>query len=72
LNDKSIMAVVRAAGGKEMDCPSCGRTMRPVGTAAHAGRLGELRTYECKACGVLYTEAADAKDPSARGRSAKS
>jgi rubredoxin len=60
------MAVVRTAAGKEIRCPSCGALMRPVSTAAHAGQHVELRTYECKACGVLYTEAADADEASGR------
>ena len=34
--------------------------MRFVRSVPRLGALPELRTYECKACGVTYTEAAEA------------
>ena len=40
-------------------CPSCGRPMRFVRAVPRFAALPELRTYECKACAVSYTEAAD-------------
>ena len=40
-------------------CPSCGRPMRFVRSVPRLGALPELRTFECKACGVTYTEAVE-------------
>ncbi len=40
-------------------CPSCGRPMGFVRAVPRLGALPELRTYECKACAVTYTEAAE-------------
>lgn len=40
-------------------CPSCGRPMRFVRSLPRLGALPELRTFECKACGVTYTEAVE-------------
>ncbi len=42
-------------------CPNCGQTMRFVRAVPRLGALPELRTYECKPCGVSYTEAAEAE-----------
>ena len=39
-------------------CPACGRPMRLVLVIPRFGSFPELRTYECKSCGVSYTEAA--------------
>lgn len=38
-------------------CPSCARPMHFVRAVPRFAALPELRTYECKACGVSYTEA---------------
>ena len=40
-------------------CPSCGRPMRLVKTIALAGSYAEQCIYECKTCGVTYTEAGE-------------
>ena len=50
-------------------CPACGRPMRPVLVIPRFGSFPELRTYECKSCGVSVTEAAkdDAGSESADG-----
>ena len=39
-------------------CLSCGKAMRLARTIPGIGGLTELRTYECKACGVVFTESA--------------
>ncbi len=39
-------------------CPACGQSMRLVLVIPRFGSFPELRTYECKGCGVSYTEAA--------------
>ncbi len=38
-------------------CAGCGRPMRFVRAVPGLGGLPELRTFECKACGVMITEA---------------
>ncbi|HXQ83784.1 MAG TPA: hypothetical protein VN769_06920 [Xanthobacteraceae bacterium] len=43
-------------------CPSCGRSMRLASTVPRFGAFPELRTFECKTCGVTYTEAAKPDD----------
>jgi rubredoxin len=40
-------------------CPSCGRPMQFVRAVPRFAALPELRTYECKGCGVTYTEAVE-------------
>ena len=40
-------------------CPSCGRPMRFVNAVPRLGALPELQTFECKACGVMFTEAVE-------------
>lgn len=40
-------------------CPSCGRPMRFVRAIPRLGALPELRTYECLACAVTYTDAVE-------------
>jgi rubredoxin len=40
-------------------CPSCSRPMQFVRAVPRFAALPELRTYECKACGVTYTEAVE-------------
>ncbi len=39
-------------------CPACGRPMRLVLIIPRFGTFPELQTYECKSCGVSYTQAA--------------
>jgi hypothetical protein len=39
-------------------CLSCGKAMRLAGTNPGIGEPPELRSYECKACGVVFTERA--------------
>jgi hypothetical protein len=38
-------------------CPSCSQIMRLARPASRFGDLPDLCTFECRACGVLYTEA---------------
>jgi len=38
-------------------CPSCAQIMR-LAQASRFGDARDLRTYECRACGVSYIEAA--------------
>ena len=40
-------------------CPSCGRMLCLTRTTPRTNGLTELRTYNCWACGVWVTEAAD-------------
>ena len=47
-------------------CPACGRPMTLGDSVPRFGSFPELRTYECKICGVTYTEAAR-DDDRARG-----
>jgi hypothetical protein len=37
-------------------CLSCGQAMHLARTIPGSGGLTELRTYDCKACGVVFTE----------------
>jgi len=37
-------------------CPGCGRPMRFVRAIPRVGGLSELRTYDCRECGVAVTE----------------
>jgi hypothetical protein len=39
-------------------CLSCGQAMHLVRTIQGIGELSELRTYDCKACGVVFMESA--------------
>jgi transposase-like protein len=39
-------------------CPACGRPMRLVKSAPRGG-LPELQTFECRACGISFTQAAE-------------
>lgn len=43
-------------------CPSCNEAMRFVRSIPRFAALPELRTYECKPCGVTYTGAVTAGD----------
>ena len=47
-------------------CPSCGNPMRLV-QAIPASGLPELRTYDCRQCGVAMTEADDSQLASTAG-----
>lgn len=40
-------------------CPNCGRAMVFRRAIPRFAALPELRTYECKACAVTYTEAVE-------------
>jgi hypothetical protein len=40
-------------------CPSCSRPMRFVRAIPRFAALPELRTHECKACAVTYTDAVE-------------
>ena len=42
-------------------CPSCGAAMRFVRSMPTIGGLPELQTFECRACGVLITDASEPK-----------
>jgi rubredoxin len=60
LREKGGMNIERINSGTSADtppCPSCGRPMRFVRAVPRFAALPELRTYECKGCGVSYTEA---------------
>jgi len=37
-------------------CPSCGKPMRFARAIPRIGGLSELRTYDCRDCGVAVTE----------------
>ena len=39
-------------------CPVCGRPMRVSSTVPRLGSMPALRSFECKSCGVIITEAA--------------
>lgn len=44
-------------------CPHCGQAMKPVAPAPRCGADAEshgfaCKSFACKACGVIYTEAA--------------
>lgn len=43
-------------------CPACGRPMTLGLSVPRFGSFPELRTFECKSCGVTYTEAAKPGD----------
>jgi len=43
-------------------CPSCGKPMRFTRAVPRIAALPELRTYECKQCGVTLTEADEASE----------
>ena len=40
-------------------CASCGKPMHFVRSIPRLAALPELRTYECKPCGVTYTAAVE-------------
>jgi rubredoxin len=50
-------------------CPACGRPMQLVLVIPRFGAFPELQTYECKSCGVSYTEAAKDQPGSVGGGS---
>jgi predicted RNA-binding Zn-ribbon protein involved in translation (DUF1610 family) len=39
------------------NCPSCGKLMRLTRAELMAGNRPELRTYDCRQCGVAVSEA---------------
>jgi hypothetical protein len=43
-------------------CLSCGKAMRLARTIPGIGELPELRTYDCNACGVVFTESVAAAE----------
>jgi hypothetical protein len=43
-------------------CLSCGQAMHLVRTFPKIGALPELRIYDCKACGVVFTESVGAAE----------
>jgi hypothetical protein len=43
-------------------CLACGKAMRLVRSIPGVGELPELRTYDCKACGVVFTESVRAAE----------
>jgi transposase-like protein len=43
-------------------CPHCGQPMRLARIVPRLGGLPELRTYECRACGVSFTQAAQQQE----------
>lgn len=43
-------------------CPSCSGPMRFMRSVPRFAALPELRTYECKPCGVTYTGSVSADD----------
>jgi len=45
---------------RPVECPSCGNPMRFSRSILRLG-LPDLRTFECKGCGVVSTEAAKAE-----------
>jgi transposase-like protein len=63
MRDKRRMerAVITTGEGLHVPlCPSCRRPMLFKRAIPRVGGLPELRTYECTACGVSYTEAVEA------------
>ena len=44
------------------DCPSCGRPMRFCKAVPRVASLPELRTYNCKSCGMTVTEAEEPRE----------
>ena len=40
-------------------CPSCGRLMKLARITPRVGGLPELQTFECRPCGVTFTEAVE-------------
>ena len=48
-------------------CPNCGKPLRFVRSLPRLGGLPELHTFECKACGITYTEAEDVESEDLAG-----
>jgi hypothetical protein len=42
-------------------CPNCGDAMRLTRTIQRLSNLPELRIFECKPCGVIFTDAVEAE-----------
>ena len=53
------MVIVQTAQTTAAWCASCGRPMRFVRAVPRLGALPELQTFECKACGVMFTDAVE-------------
>lgn len=53
------MEAVHARSDDTPLCPGCGQPMRFVRAIPRFAALPELRTYECKACALTYTEAVE-------------
>jgi len=49
-------------GSRGPDCPRCGRPMRFYKAVPRVASLPELRTYDCKPCGVTVTEAEEPRE----------
>jgi transposase-like protein len=45
-------------------CPNCGQSMKLARVTPRVGGLPELQSFECRPCGVVFTEAVE--DLSAR------
>jgi DNA-directed RNA polymerase subunit RPC12/RpoP len=45
-------------GHPDYICLSCGKAMRLAQTISRNGELPEVRTYDCNACGIVFTEGA--------------
>jgi uncharacterized Zn finger protein len=45
---------------RPVECPSCGNPMRFSRSIPRSG-LPDLRTFECRECGVVSTEAANSR-----------
>jgi rubredoxin len=59
LKNRTLWLVNREDIKSDRICLSCGKAMRLARTISGIGEPPELRTYECKACGVvLFTESA--------------
>jgi rubredoxin len=43
-------------------CLSCGKAMRLARTSPEIGEAPELRIYDCKVCGVVFTESVGAPE----------
>jgi len=48
-------------------CPSCRTAMTLARTTPRLGGMPELRSFECKSCGTILTEAVDNRSSPPRG-----
>lgn len=51
-----------SAADSAAPCPHCGQPMRLMRTVPRLGGLPELRTFECRPCGVCLTAAVERRD----------